>query len=767
MKKNIVFVIGILVIVLLNAFAFTQKDQNQKNHFNIDSANRTLTSIQGKSAIHPDYQDILFAIGQLEDLQNGAKKCVDEANTHLDLINQLLKTTVSDHAPQFQHADYQYLQSKQLYYSKQLSECRLFVYRSEEAIADYKDTMQKISANFILRRNDPLWKIDSSNWSEPQNDIDVAKVWKISGINQLTQERLIVGGVLLSLLFILSWYVRLFFLRIKASIENNNSIGSISLIVLSKSIVPIALLGFICVYFNFINAMVFPTPTMEKLSHAALIFVLSIAATRFLFYPSRDTIGFFAFPTQWGRLFYERIWVLLLTLFLGYAAAISLRDQIFSSSFVDFVGMFYIVLIGALISWIFLLWYRSPQAQQLRHATLIFISTLFLIVLGAIIVTECLGYHRLAIFLIVGFCLTIFYTLFFIASWRLIGMLFEWIENPQYIAAKKIKHLFGVKMNKTMHEFSLIKISAQLIILTAYIIAMLKSWSIASNFVDVLIDTFFIGFKFSGLTIIPSRIVLALLSFSMIFLIGRFIAATLARQHHFKGEEDTQIAISTIIIYISFFIAVIFALLTTGIDFTGLAIVAGALSVGVGLGLQNIVNNFVSGLILLIEKPIKPGDRIVIGKTEGFVRRIRIRSTQIATQGREDVIVPNADLITQQVTNYMFRDRNSRINCQVGVAYVSDIHLVKKILLELANKHEDVIHQPPNEPVVLFTKFGESSLIFDLLCVIHDVNKKYVVVSDLNFAIDAAFRVHKIEIAFPQQDIHIKSMPTMRSDQGE
>ena len=113
--------------------------------------------------------------------------------------------------------------------------------------------------------------------------------------------------------------------------------------------------------------------------------------------------------------------------------------------------------------------------------------------------------------------------------------------------------------------------------------------------------------------------------------------------------------------------------------------------------------------------------------------------------------------MTQQVVNYMFRDRYSRVSCQVGVAYGSDVHLVKKILLEVASKHTEVVQEAPNSPVVLFSRFGDSSLIFDLLCVIYDVNKKNFVMSDLNFAIDAAFRENKIDIPFPQREIHIKS----------
>jgi small-conductance mechanosensitive channel len=380
----------------------------------------------------------------------------------------------------------------------------------------------------------------------------------------------------------------------------------------------------------------------------------------------------------------------------------ALREQAFPFVFVESVRTFFLTFVCAISAWVFILWYRSPQANHLQHATQVLLTTFFVFALAALIVMEWLGYHRLALFSITGLCLSAIYTVAVIAAWRLIEVLYEWVDNKQFAAARKVHQIFGVKFNKRMHEISLIKFSANVTVLCLYVVVMLKSWSISPVFVDSIVDGLLNGFKFSGLKIIPSRIIFALLSFSIIFLIGRFVAATIAKKHRFKGEEETQIAISTITIYNFFAAAFLFAMLVTGVDFTGLAIIAGALSVGVGLGLQTIVNNFVSGLILLIEKPIKPGDRIVIGKTEGFVRKIRIRSTQITTSSKEDVIVPNADLITQQVTNYMFRDRNARVQCQVGVAYESDVHLVKKILLEVAAKHDDVVHEAPNEPVVLF-----------------------------------------------------------------
>jgi small-conductance mechanosensitive channel len=454
--------------------------------------------------------------------------------------------------------------------------------------------------------------------------------------------------------------------------------------------------------------------------------------------------------------------VLFLLFLAGYIVSVLFREQALPVSFIDTIRTLYITLVGATVVWTFWLWSRLPFVDRLRQGTAVFFSMLFTMVLGALVITEWFGYHRLAVFAFKGLFLTVIYTTILAAVWRLIEVIYHWVDNKQYALARKVHQLFGVKFNKKLHEFTIIKFAMHLTVLSLYVIAILKSWDIAENFVGGLIDGLLQGFKFLGFTIIPSRLVLSLISFAAILLFGRFLATSIAQKQHLKGEEDTQIAISTITIYISFAVALLFALLVTGVDFTGLAIIAGALSVGVGLGLQTIVNNFVSGLILLIEKPIKPGDRIVIGKTEGFVRKIRIRSTQIATLAKEDVIVPNADLITQQVTNYMFRDRNSRVTCSVCVAYGSDVDLVKKLLFDVAEKHGDVVHEAPNEPTVLFSSFGENGLHFNLWCVIHDVNKKYRVISELNFAIDAEFRKHNVVMAFPQTDIHIKDYTVVK-----
>ncbi|HAT9823747.1 TPA: mechanosensitive ion channel, partial [Legionella pneumophila subsp. pneumophila] len=306
--------------------------------------------------------------------------------------------------------------------------------------------------------------------------------------------------------------------------------------------------------------------------------------------------------------------------------------------------------------------------------------------------------------------------------------------------------IFGYKKDQILTEFYILKVTLKLVIvlLSVYLIGI--SWGFATDFIDTVYKKLLYGFTLANITIYPTRILFGIIIFCFLYLVSRAISTSISRHQQFENEEETQVAIASILTYVGFSIAVISGLLVAGFNFTGLAIIAGALSVGIGLGLQSIVNNFVSGIILLIEKPIRPGDRINIDGVEGFVKKIRVRSTQILTPVNEDIIIPNSDLITRRVVNYMLTDNYWRVNCEVSVAFGTNLNLVKDILLEIANKHDDVIKSGRNKPVVLFTSFADSALTFQLWCMIKDVNKKSTVKSELNFSIEEAFRKHDISI---------------------
>ena len=216
-------------------------------------------------------------------------------------------------------------------------------------------------------------------------------------------------------------------------------------------------------------------------------------------------------------------------------------------------------------------------------------------------------------------------------------------------------------------------------------------------------------------------------------------------------------ALDTLVHYTTMSVGLIFGLRFVGVGFSALAILAGLLGIGIGFGLRNITENFISGLIILAERPIKIGDFIQLGPgdLEGQVRRIRARSTTVVTRDNISVIIPNSEFVAGRVTNWSHGDPKVRIAIVVGVAYGSDTHLVRKVLLEVAGRHGKVLDKP--SPEVEFKAFGSSSLDFVLRGWIDQQVDRFRIASDLRFAIDASFRKFKIEIAFPQLDLHLKS----------
>ncbi len=222
-----------------------------------------------------------------------------------------------------------------------------------------------------------------------------------------------------------------------------------------------------------------------------------------------------------------------------------------------------------------------------------------------------------------------------------------------------------------------------------------------------------------------------------------------------KMDIGAQQATGSIIRYFFLVVGFIIILQTMGIDLTALNVLAGAVGIGLGFGLQNIVNNFISGIIILFERPIKVGDRIEVGNVEGDVVRVGGRSTEVVTNDNISIIVPNSKFITENIINWSHNDRKVRFRIPVSVAYGSDVHLVKRLLLEVAEEVPDVLDDPV--PGVRLMEFGESGLKFELRAwsttLIH---RKGLLISNINFGILDKFNKHGIEIPFPQRDLRIR-----------
>ncbi len=382
---------------------------------------------------------------------------------------------------------------------------------------------------------------------------------------------------------------------------------------------------------------------------------------------------------------------------------------------------------------------------------------------AAILIAAVTGYVALAHFLATGllniggavFLLVIFY----LAN-RAIAQ--ESVENSETLAGAEL--FMPLEVRKRVGRGLSILLDIVLFLLAIPFV--LLAVGFAATEISTLTNRALFGFEIGGVEISLARIGLALALFGGIIFASRMAQRWLGETilHPSRTEQGLGNSIRTGVGYLGFIVAALVGLSYAGLDITNLAIVAGALSVGIGFGLQSIVNNFVSGLILLVERPINVGDWIKVGTLEGRVRKISVRSTELETFDRASVIIPNSEFISGTVTNMTLRNALGRITIPIGVSYNSDPEQVSALLLESAKECELVARYP--EPFVVFEDFGASSLDFSLRIFVADVGSSLSTKTAVRKLIIAKFREAGIEIPFPQQDLHLRDLDSLKSAMG-
>lgn len=317
--------------------------------------------------------------------------------------------------------------------------------------------------------------------------------------------------------------------------------------------------------------------------------------------------------------------------------------------------------------------------------------------------------------------------------------------------------LNGHDTDPTLARLRLIPILVAFLLICAAAPVLALLWGATPADLAVAWRTTLQGFRIGDVVISPVDFaVFLLVAVIGVFLTGRFKRMLKGSVLPYTGlDAGGRDAIAAGAGYLGIVVTVLVAISTTGADLSNLAIVAGALSVGIGFGLQNIVNNFVSGVILLIERPIKAGDWIELPSGMGYVKTINVRSTEVQTFDRSTLFVPNSQLISENVINWTHENLNGRIIVKVGVEYSSDPRKVERILLEIAKGHPLMLRRPA--PYVLFRGFGADSLDFEIRGILRDVNWLLNVTSDINFEIARRFQEEGIGIPFRQADIAIRN----------
>ena len=393
--------------------------------------------------------------------------------------------------------------------------------------------------------------------------------------------------------------------------------------------------------------------------------------------------------------------------------------------------------------------------RKSRKSFYLYIPIFFM---AAMLVAAFLGYRNVASLVFFGILQSMIIVFIMFLLIRVSSEVFDSLDQGKIEWQSHLRQFMGIEDERAFPGVIWLRMLAFIATLFIGISALFAIWGGSQQPFTSLKVILQNGLKIGSIQLDVTSIIYALLvivvSLSLLPLIkNKLITSWLKHSNLSSGAKD---ATQTLVGYVIVAIVMLWALFILGMNFQNLAIVAGALSLGIGFGLQNIVNNFVSGLILLFERPIRRGDWIVVGTTEGYVRDISIRSTTIQTFDKADVIVPNSELISNQVTNWMLSSNIGRLKAAVGVAYGSDVNKVMKILQKIADDHPGVIsHNEAYATRVLFLAFGDSSLNFELRCFITNVEDLMKIKSEVNLSIDAAFRKNNIEIPFPQRVVHM------------
>jgi small-conductance mechanosensitive channel len=439
--------------------------------------------------------------------------------------------------------------------------------------------------------------------------------------------------------------------------------------------------------------------------------------------------------TSWKRKFIFGVVIVLILTLLIYVINLPLPLFRLYTVLIALVGLFF--------CW---RWAKESVDSVLYTWLLRLGSFLFVI----IIIAELWGKEGLAEYLLISSIRSIATVLGFgLFSYLIRGGL-EWVFHTSLLQRAKVLYSDTAII---IHRVSLIidTVIWGLVVLPA----ILALWGLYPNLAVATKGVLTFGFNLGAQRISVALVIAATGIFYGSYLISWMLQKILIDEVLVRSrvEWGVRVSIGRLLHYVLIFVGFLLALLTLGFKFTELTILLSALGVGIGFGLQSIVNNFISGLILLFERPVRVGDIIELGGNWSEIKRIGLRSTTVQTFDQADVIVPNADLVTNQVTNWTLSNRQARLIIPVGVAYGSDVPLVMETLTTCARENSKVAQTPP--PQVLFLGFGESSLDFELRVWVLDVGDRLTVKSELHQEVDRSFREAKIVIAFPQRDVHL------------
>ncbi|HEO1450578.1 TPA: mechanosensitive ion channel family protein, partial [Legionella pneumophila] len=604
----------IFVMILLFFFSIspTLGDSTLPAIFDVKNANKQFDQINLQLSVQNlNLNNLNKAVETLGELSAQSDECIADIQKKINGVDVLIKQATS--TGNDKGADLVYLNNQKHQLAELQSQCRLFSIRAQEAIEAYKSAILQLRQEKTLARTLPLWQLASKIINSSDNT-----KW----INH-TKEKFLLQDLPVYLWFCIvagSFFISILIL---SKLRQSNVIRRY--VKLKKirwsHITLLALFMMTGSFYGYISLFT----GEEQLINSQFLLIKELfwflCGTLFIvcLFKVKKIKAFF----DWYAMDSEFFEILSIVIVAFYFLALS-EQRLFdiwevNKIIVELTRSIFLFLLLGTTAYFTHYFCRSHLHISFVKRHYNFIRYFIFALLSGCAILNINGFYTLAMQL----TLSGIFTFFILYITILIGQsINKFYASLSYSQGKlNVIRIFGYKKDQILTEFYILKVTLKLVIvlLSVYLIGI--SWGFATDFIDTVYKKLLYGFTLANITIYPTRILFGIIIFCFLYLVSRAISTSISRHQQFENEEETQVAIASILTYVGFSIAVISGLLVAGFNFTGLAIIAGALSVGIGLGLQSIVNNFVSGIILLIEKPIRPGDRINIDGVEGFVKK--------------------------------------------------------------------------------------------------------------------------------------------------
>ncbi|MCH9764360.1 MAG: mechanosensitive ion channel [Gammaproteobacteria bacterium] len=729
MRRHIQFFYSALLLLI---FSVTYAQENTPNDFDINRAHTQLVTIKlhlkQQASQHADLNKTKEVVSTIK---NNAESCIKKNKKNLSQLEALSPTKTTPNAPPTPKKTDDFLAQEKTKTSKNLSDCKLLLYEADKLHTQIEQATNDNQTSYNFLKTVALWKVKDKKNLFVLPHYDLKRLNQLMGLNNIVSSHLIPSLLTRIFLALFSAYL---LLRITSHLLKANKHAQ-ELIKPFRIYLPLILTLFLTHLFLVDNLKnIYPPPLINNIIQHLNTFFMTL-----LFIQLNYAMLAYRKKSQVKQLIQKIIiGSIVLSSILIFSALLHIINPTVIKSTVTPSGyaIIYLLLTSSLFIWIFNTTLQLiSKYKYCSHLQTQLVTAFNILLFAGLIILSVSGYNEIALFAaehIMKTCLLIFMFLEVIYFIWVYAKILKDKTDPlsirfyQWTGLKSQKNLIEVFILKYLLTINLIHIFFQLFVIL---------WDLPGYYLNKTLDYFQNGMYIFTMQINMLAIFRGLIAFCFIIILGRLLGAFFSSRNKSADQKKTGIIVITLTNYVAFIFATLIALMVMGINLSGFALVASALSVGIGFGLKGIASDLISGLILLLSKPLRPGDHIEVKEIEGFISSIRLLSTEIKTLSEANVIIPNSALLSQSVTNYTYKNKYTRITTYIMLKDAADVKRAKKIMLNVAKKHPEIHQEARKKPELIVDLRPDKSamhIVLTLWCIIKDADERYRINSDVN-----------------------------------